>query len=112
VHLDPLIDQEAGKPEAIIACFGTDLEGDRSATVAGSSCCKPGEDIEQSGWIATWNKRGGDLGAPWQEGADQPPGAAQLESDVAVLGGRDGHGRSPCSSVETSSTLRPGLGPA
>ena len=45
------------------------------------------QDIKKSGRVATWNKRGGDLGAARQESADEPLGAAQLKSDVAVLGG-------------------------
>ena len=112
VGLDAVADQEARQPEAVVACLVANLEGHRTSCIEGSSCCKAGQDIEQCGRVTTWNKRAGDLGAARQEGADEPLGAAQLESDVAVLSRRGCHGRSPCSSVETGSTFRPGSGPA
>src|SRR3954447_12123036 len=98
-RLDAVADQETSEPKAVVACLVANLESDWAATVAGRSCCKASEDIEQSGCISPWNECGGDLGASRQKGTDEPLGAAQLKSDVAVLCPCGGHGRCPCSSV-------------
>ena len=86
MRLDPPGEQEAGEPEAVIARLVADLDRDRSAGLAAGSRGEAAEGIQLGGRVAARDRRGGHLGAPGQQGADEPLGAAQLEGDVAVLG--------------------------